>query len=517
MNLEDPNNNVEVRLQTAFRRIKKGIFQEDFVPHKFHPRDSDFEPKLLGPRIYIWEIAIELQQAPAWQNAPHNDLDESYELIITRDGNATIRASTYQGGLHGLHTMAQLFYAHSEFEGEVYTPYAPLHIKDSPRFEHRGLNLDIARNRISPKDVIRTLDAMSFNKLNRLHLHATDSQSWPLEIPALPNLAGKGAYHKDQIWTVSQLDKVQKHGRRFGIEVYLEVDLPGHTASIFHSYPGLITAYNEQPWPPFALEPPSGQLKLSSADVPRFLKKLFDDLLPRIAPYSSHFHVGADELNKKSYELEAGLESSSKDVIRPYLQSLFDDVFSHLARHNFTPVAWEDILLDWDLDLPQSTILQVWRPNTSLASIVEKGHKVLFGACSHWYLDSGYGGWYDPDPKNPNSSVVPPYADWCPPYKNWRQVLSYDPMADIAEKYHHLVLGGEVNLWSELTDSVTLDHMLWPRLAAAAEVLWRGKGEVSEGSTRRLAEMRERLVGRGIASGMVQMEWCLRNEGGCRL
>lgn len=59
--------------------------------------------------------------------------------------------------------------------------------------------------------------------------------------------------------------------------------------------------------------------------------------------------------------------------------------------------------------------------------------------------------------------------------------------------------------------------MLWPRAAAAAEVLWRGRGEVGEESTRRLAEMRERLIARGVRAGMVQMEWGLMNKGGCIL
>ena len=59
--------------------------------------------------------------------------------------------------------------------------------------------------------------------------------------------------------------------------------------------------------------------------------------------------------------------------------------------------------------------------------------------------------------------------------------------------------------------------MLWPRAAAAAEVLWRGKGDVGEATTRRLAEMRERLVARGVLAGMVQMEWGLRNQSGCIL
>ena len=77
----------------------------------------------------------------------------------------------------------------------------------------------------------------------------------------------------------------------------------------------------------------------------------------------------------------------------------------------------------------------------------------------------------------------------------------------------YLVVGGEVHLWCELTDGINLDGMLWPRAAAAAEVLWRGKGEVGERTTRSLAEMREKLVARGIGAGMVQMTWGLMHEG----
>lgn len=74
---------------------------------------------------------------------------------------------------------------------------------------------------------------MSFTKFNHLHLHATDAQSWPLEIPALPELAAKGAYDQSQIWTTADLEEVQEYGVFRGVEVYVEVDMPGHTASIF--------------------------------------------------------------------------------------------------------------------------------------------------------------------------------------------------------------------------------------------------------------------------------------------
>jgi len=63
---------------------------------------------------------------------------------------------------------------------------------------------------------------------------------------------------------------------------------------------------------------------------------------------------------------------------------------------------------------------------------------------------------------------------------------------------------------------VTSDGILRLRVAAAAEVLWRGKGEASEDTTR-IAEMRERLIFRGIQAGMIQMECYLKNKGGTLL
>lgn len=489
--------------------MKANVFSERFVPYNFHPIDSEFEPNPDAQKTYIRQIAIEEQRTDSRLSVS----DEAYSLEVSSDGQTVIKVTSSQGGVRALQTLSQLFYAHSDVGVDIYTPYAPVYIKDSPFFEHRGLNLDISRNRISPTDVKRTLDAMGFNKFNRLHLHASDAQSWPLDIPALPDLARKGAYHKSQIWSVADLKEVQEHGASWGIQVYIEIDMPGHTASIFHSYPDLIAAYNQLPWKSYAAEPPSGQLKLNSDDVPPFLTTLFDDLLPRVSPYSTYFHVGGDEINKNAYTLDPTVNSSSKEVLRPLLQSFFDQTTGSATSHSLTPIIWEEPLLQWDLNLPKSTIIQSWRSQSSLASAVAKGYRALFGPCTHWYLDCGYGGWVDPDPSNPDSSVKPPYLDWCSPYKNWRHVYSYDPLEGIPEEHKHLVIGGEVHLWGELTDSVNLDGLLWPRAAAAAEVLWRGKCQVSEDTTRRLAKMRERLLGRGIRAAMVQMEWSLHNPG----
>lgn len=61
-------------------------------------------------------------------------------------------------------------------------------IKDQPIFVHRGLTLDTARNFIPVKDIERTLDGMAASKLNVFHWHATDSQSFPLHMPRVPQL-----------------------------------------------------------------------------------------------------------------------------------------------------------------------------------------------------------------------------------------------------------------------------------------------------------------------------------------
>lgn len=83
-----------------------------------------------------------------------------------------------------------------------------------------------------------------------------------------------------------------------------------------------------------------------------------------------------------------------------------------------------------------------------------------------------------------------------------------------------LILGGEVHIWSELTDPVNWDAVVWPRAAAAGEVLWSGNTDEQGLNrslvevSRRLGEWRERMVQRGVGAGVVQMIWC-EQEGGC--
>jgi len=78
-------------------------------------------------------------------------------------------------------------------------------------------------------------------------------------------------------------------------------------------------------------------------------------------------------------------------------------------------------------------------------------------------------------------------------------------------------------MWAEQTDSVNVDRMIWPRAAAAAEILWSGAKD-EQGRNRsqidaapRLSEMRERLVLKGVGAEPIQMPYCTMEGNVCQL
>ena len=65
-------------------------------------------------------------------------------------------------------------------------------ITDAPRFEFRGMHIDVARNFHSVNSMKRLIDQMAAYKMNKLHIHLSDDEGWRLEIPGLPELTEVG-------------------------------------------------------------------------------------------------------------------------------------------------------------------------------------------------------------------------------------------------------------------------------------------------------------------------------------
>ena len=528
-------------LAAAISRTQSTIQGTKFIPWKFHPRNATWEPSKSNATAQLTQITIDQESAFASNAsvAAYLDGDESYSIEITADGTGTISSKSTIGTIRALQTLEQLFYSHSK--GGVYTPYAPISISDSPKWAHRGINLDICRNVFGPDDVKRTLDAMATAKFSRLHVHATDAQSWPLVIPALPELATKGAYQPYLVWTPDDLAAVQQYGLERGISVFIEIDMPGHTASVAHAYPDLIAAFNQEDWNTFSAEPPTGQFKLNSPAVYDFIDTVLGDLLPRSVPYSNFFHTGGDEINVNVYLLDETVGSNSSEVIQPLLQQFVSHAQSLVQQAGLHPIAWEELILDWNLTLTPygngsnnlDTIVQVWQSPENLQAVLEKGYRALFGDYTEWYLDCGHGQWINPYPAGVSppgipvntsggvpTAIVEPFTDYCSPYKNWRHVYVYNPLVNVSAELQHLIYGGEAHLWAEQNDPISMDNKLWPRAAAAAEVLWSGPRNTSllAAATPRLGEWRERAVlDHGIASQTVSMDICLMGETNCQL
>jgi hexosaminidase len=387
-------------IRYAIDSAQNTIFKKSFVPWKFHPRNWT-EPGLSNvPSISRVDLKL-LQNDPEDSSNPlAGNTDESYDLSLTEDGEATISANSSVGIIRGLTTFTQLFFQHTPplcdsytaiscppASSAAYTTLAPVSITDIPKFSHRGLNLDVSRHFFPTRDIKRTIDALAYNKMNRLHLHITDSQSWPLEIPSLPRLAAKGAFQPNLVYTVEDFEELQYHAAIQGIQLITEIDMPGHTSSIYHSNPDLVAAFDIQPdHSTYAAEPPSGTLKLNSSAVYEFLETLFDDLLPRIRHYSSYFHTGGDEVNKNAYLLDDTVRSKDPAILQPLMQKFIDRNHGQLRKKGLTPIVWEEMLLEWDLTLGKDVVVQSWRSDEAVKQIVEKGHKALVGNYMYWVI-----------------------------------------------------------------------------------------------------------------------------------
>jgi hexosaminidase len=166
--------------------------------------------------------------------------------------------------------------------------------------------------------------------------------------------------------------------------------MPGHSG-LWWSHPELNVAANLQPYWYWCNEPPCGALKLNDSAVDGFLGKLFDDLFPRLSPYTAYFHTGGDELNANDSMLDPGVRSNSSTVLQPLLQKFIDSQHSRVRKAGLTPLVWEEIPLNWNVSLGNDTIVQTWLGASSVATLTSQGHKVIDSDYSYWYLDCGRG------------------------------------------------------------------------------------------------------------------------------
>ncbi|WAR54570.1 hypothetical protein PtB15_4B187 [Puccinia triticina] len=454
-------------------------------------------------------ILAEMQQ-------PLQTRSEAYELTIHRPGQhaqeeyaAVLSASSALGVLRGLQTFAQL----PAGGAPIRFLYGPLLIKDRPAFPYRGLLLDTSRNFYSLASIRKTIETMSWAKLNLLHWHIVDAQSWPLHLPAHPQLSRHGAYAAHQTYSLEDLKELARFANARGVEILLEVDTPGHTAVVGEAYPDLVACKDKTPWSNYAAEPPAGQLRIADERALALVNEIFATLTTQVP--GTLFSSGGDEVNKRCYEEDGPTQTrlrQQNQTLSQALASFVQATHATIRRAGKVPVVWEELVLDEAIPLPvDHTLVAVWRNSSMVEKVVQKGYSIIHGASDYSYLDCGLGGWL-------GNSVNG--TSWCDPYKTWQKIYSFDPYKNVAPAQHHQVLGGQALLWSEQTDEQNMDAIIWPRALATAEVYWTGNTGRARSVTEalpRMHDMRYRIVQRGVRAAPLQPHWCAVRPGLCDL
>ncbi|XP_069109031.1 beta-hexosaminidase subunit beta-like [Argopecten irradians] len=153
---------------------------------------------------------------------PNASSDESYRLTVDPTG-ISLGAKEAWGVIRGLETLSQLVVNNT---GHFYVRQAS--IRDSPRFQYRGFLLDTARHYITKPVILDVIEGMAQNKLNVLHWHIVDDQSFPYQSDAFPDLSKKGAYHWSMVYTRTDVADIIEFARLRGIRVIPEFDTPGY-------------------------------------------------------------------------------------------------------------------------------------------------------------------------------------------------------------------------------------------------------------------------------------------------
>uniref|UniRef100_A0A7N0ZVS4 beta-N-acetylhexosaminidase n=1 Tax=Kalanchoe fedtschenkoi TaxID=63787 RepID=A0A7N0ZVS4_KALFE len=396
--------------------------------------------------------------------------------------------------------------------------------------------LDTSRNFYAVDDILRTIGAMSQNKLNVFHWHITDSHSFPLVLPSEPDLAEKGSYGSDMVYTPKDVQRIVQFGLDHGVRVLPEIDAPGHTGSWAAAYPEIIACANMFWWPAgiswddrLASEPGTGHLNPLHPQTYQVIEKVVGDVAAMFP--ENFYHAGADEVIPGCWKADPTIQAflSSGATLSDLLEMFVNKTHPYILSLNKTVVYWEDVLLDSAISVsssllpPESTILQSWNNGPdNTKRIVSAGYRAIVSSSSFYYLDCGHGDFLGNDSQynQPPGTDQKDGGSWCGPFKTWSLIYNYDITYGLTEEEAKLVLGGEVALWSEQADPSVLDSRLWPRTSAFAESMWSGNRDETGAkrfaeATDRLNEWRYRMVSRGIRAEPIQPLWCIKNPGMC--
>lgn len=401
---------------------------------------------------------------------------EGYRLKVNSN-NLTIVAVDAAGLFYGVQTLLQMTPATflTTQNKEVVIP--GFIINDNPRFQYRGMHLDVGRHFFPVSFIKQYLDMMAMYKFNTFHWHLTEDQGWRIEIKKYPKLTQIGAYRdstlvgkysdRPQKWdgkryggfyTQDQIKEVVKYAADRYITIIPEIEMPGHSLAALAAYPEL--ACTPGPFRPATLWGVFPDIYCPKEKTFEFLENVLAEVM-ELFP-GKYIHIGGDEAPKERWKKSKLCQQIiKKNNLKDEegLQSYFvERIEKFLNAHGRQLIGWDEIL-EGGLS-PGATVMS-WRGIEGGIAATKAGHDAIMTPGNYCYFDH-----YQAGPEGEPIAIGG--------MTTLKQVYNYEPVPEeLNKKEAKHILGAQGNVWTEyMATPEKVEYMVLPRMAALAEVVW---------------------------------------------
>jgi hexosaminidase len=399
---------------------------------------------------------------------------EGYNLIVTPQ-NVTIKSLNPAGVFYGIQTLLQLLPVKSKDQTTLRLVLPCVEIVDKPRFEWRGMMLDVGRYFYSVDFIKKYIDYLAMHKMNTFHWHLTEDHGWRIEIKKYPKLTQIGAWREatqydkatsqlDQnphggYYTQDQIRDVVAYANDHFVNIVPEIEMPGHTQAALVAYPELSCTGDSLKMPVYW----NIQKDVYCAGNEQTFQFL-EDVLTEVADLftSPIIHIGGDECPKDRWKSCAKCQAKIKaEGLKDEheLQSYFiRRIEKFLQTKNKRIIGWDEIL---EGGLAPNAAVMSWRGIVGGIAAAKQHHEVIMSPNNYTYFD-----YYQGEP------YLEPVA--IGGLLTLEKVYSYEPVpAELNAKEAQYIKGVQANVWSEFIHSPEkAEYMSFPRVAALAEVGW---------------------------------------------
>lgn len=414
-----------------------------------------------------------------------------YSLLVKSTG-VDIEGDSYQGTFYGLQSLIQLLpVTKSE------TLSVPcVSVEDQPRFEYRGLHLDVGRHFFPVEFVKKYIDYIAMHKLNYFHWHLTEDQGWRIEIKKYPRLTSVGGYRNGTIigrypgkgndniryggfYTQDEIKEIVAYAEKRFVTVVPEIEMPGHGSAAIAAYPWLSCFPDQKTKIPEnmisnASKQATGKLVQETWGVFddvfcagndstfSFLEDVIDEVITLFP--SKYIHVGGDECPKTHWKICPRCQQRIKDLKlkdEHELQSYFiQRMEKYINSKGKTLIGWDEIL---EGGLAPNAIVMSWRGEQGGIEAAKQNHTVIMTPGNYVYFDHT-------QTKNEDSVTIGGFTPV-------EETYSYEPVPkELPADKGKFVLGAQANVWTEyMKNPRKVEYMIFPRLSALSEVLWSPK------------------------------------------